>query len=68
MSDLAYILIGIAVFIGLVVALAGPVRAWFSSESTVFLHDLKPNDELDLEEAQREATAESAPRAKPGQA
>ncbi len=66
MSDLVLIVIGIAVFIGLVVALAGPIRAWFSDESKVFLHDLKPADELDLEEAQREATAETRPQVKPG--
>ncbi|MDK9695913.1 MAG: hypothetical protein OEL76_05965 [Siculibacillus sp.] len=62
MSDLALIVIGIVVFVGLAIALAGPVRAWLSSESKVFLHDLKADDELDLEEAQREATAEQRPR------
>ena len=66
MSDLVLILVGIAVFVGLVVALAGPIRAWFSDESKVFLHDIKANDELDLEEAQREATAEVRSGAKPG--
>lgn len=62
MSDLALIVIGIVVFVGLAIALAGPIRAWLSSESKVFLHDLKADDELDLEEAQREATAEQRPR------
>ena len=57
MTDIA-IIIGIVVFLGLLVALAGPIRAWFSDESKVFLHDIKAADELDLEEAQREATAE----------
>lgn len=57
MTDLA-ILIGIVVFLGLLLALAGPIRAWFSDESKVFLHDIKAADELDLEEAQREANAE----------
>ena len=66
MSDLVLIAIGIAVFVAMAVALAGPIRAWFSDESKVFLHDIKPNDELDLEEAQREATAKTAPRAGPG--
>lgn len=61
MTDFA-ILIGIVVFVGLLVALAGPIRAWFSDESKVFLHDIKANDELDLEEAQREATAEVRPK------
>ena len=56
------VLIGIVVFLGLLVALAGPVRAWFSDESKLFLHDIKPNDELDLEEAQREATAKAVPK------
>lgn len=58
MTDLVA-LIGIVVFVGLLAALAGPIRAWFSDESKVFLHDIKANDELDLEEAQREATARS---------
>jgi hypothetical protein len=58
MTDLVA-LIGIVVFVGLLAALAGPIRAWFSDESKVFLHDIKANDELDLEEAQREATAQS---------
>ena len=66
MSDFVFPVIGVVVFIGLVVALAGPIRAWFSSESKVFLHDLKADDELDLEEAQREATAQTRPPVKPG--
>jgi hypothetical protein len=57
------VLIGIVVFLGLLVALAGPIRAWFSDESKLFLHDIKPNDELDLEEAQREAGAKAVPKA-----
>jgi hypothetical protein len=57
-------LVGVVVFAGLVLALAGPVRAWFSDESKVFLHDIKAADEIELEEAEREATAE--PAAKPG--
>lgn len=62
MTDFA-ILIGIVVFLGLLVALAGPIRAWFSDESKLFLHDIKPNDELDLEEVQREAGAKVVPKA-----
>ena len=62
MTDLV-VLIGIVVFLGLLIALAGPIRAWFSDESKLFLHDIKPNDELDLEEAQREATAKAVPKA-----
>lgn len=56
MSGIVY-LIGIIVFAGLALALAGPIRAWFSDESKVFLHDLKANDEIDLEGEQREAVA-----------
>lgn len=63
------LLIGIVVFVGLVAALAGPIRAWFGSESKVFLHDLPAREEIELEEAQREATAEPKPHGKPpGQA
>jgi len=65
MSDIV-IFIGIVVFVGLLLALAGPIRAWFSDESKLFLHDIKANDEIDLEEAQREATAEKKPQVKPG--
>jgi len=61
MSGIVY-LIGILAFGGLVLALAGPIRAWFSDESKLFLHDIRAADELDLEEAQREATAEARPR------
>jgi hypothetical protein len=61
------LLIGIVVFVALVIALAGPVRGWFTSESKVFLHDLPARDEIELEEAQREATAEPKPHVKPGQ-
>lgn len=61
MSDFV-VLIGIVVFLGLLAALAGPIRAWFSDESKLFLHDIKANDELDLEEVQREATAETPPK------
>jgi FlaG/FlaF family flagellin (archaellin) len=66
MSDLVFPIIGLVVFIALVVALAGPIRSYFSEESKVFLHDIKADDELDLEEAQREATAETRTGAKPG--
>jgi hypothetical protein len=59
------ILIGIVVFLGLLVALAGPIRSYFSTESKLFLHDLKANDEIDLEGEQREATAVEKPRVKP---
>lgn len=65
MTDIA-ILIGIVVFLGLLVALAGPIRAWFSDESKVFLHDIRAADELDLEGAQREATAETRPKVRAG--
>ena len=59
------LLIGVVVFLGLLAALAGPIRAWFSDESKVFLHDIKANDEIDLEEAQREAVAEARPPVRP---
>ena len=64
MTDFVF-LIGIVVFLGLLVALAGPIRGYFSSESKVFLHDLKANDEIELEEAQREATATVKPPVRP---
>jgi FlaG/FlaF family flagellin (archaellin) len=66
MSDLVFPVIGVVVFIALVVALAGPIRSYFSEESKVFLHDIKAEDELDLEEAQREATAQTRSQPKPG--
>lgn len=58
-------LVGIVVFLGLIVALAGPIRAWFSEESKVFLHDIKANDEIELEEAEREAEAVVPAKPKP---
>ncbi len=61
-------LVGIVVFAGLVLALAGPIRAWFSDESKVFLHDIKANDEIDLEEVEREAEAETERKPSPGKA
>lgn len=47
--------IGILAFIGLLVALAGPVRSYFSDRSKLFLENIPAESEEELEDAIREA-------------